>query len=110
MQSTKPRIEPLGAFLVVKLEDDANKFRELIGREPSEIELPGKIQGKMAIALIQSAGPGHYRADGQLQPMDLKPGERVLIMRAGLMPIDPNDDNVVLCLANNAVAKIVSDG
>lgn len=108
MQSTQEQVLPFGCFVVAKLEkDDADSLRALTGRDPGLIELPVKIQGKVAIAHILEVGPGAVNHEGKTIPLDVKKGDKVILMKAGLMPLDPIDDTICLALASNCVAKIV---
>ena len=108
MQSTQEKLAPLGCFIVVQLES-VSGLAGLVGRGPLAFELPAKMQGKVGIARILAAGPGVIRPDGGLTKLDVEVGDKVLVMRAGLMPVDPLDDNVFMALASNCVAKIVAN-
>jgi chaperonin GroES len=90
LQSKKPRMHALRGRISINLEEDSDmKFRPLHDRvvvrrlEEDErtkggIIIPDTAKEKPQQGEVVAVGPGATDEKGQLQPLDVKPGDRVL--------------------------------
>lgn len=74
--STKQSIQPLFDNVLVKpLEADT--------RTPSGILLPESVKEKPQVGLVMAIGPGAFDEDGELMPMVVKVGQKVMYKKWG---------------------------
>ncbi|XP_018582071.1 10 kDa heat shock protein, mitochondrial [Scleropages formosus] len=71
------------------------------------IMLPEKSQGKVLQATVMAVGPGARNKNGELQPVNVKVGEKVLLPEYGGTKVDLDDKEYYLFREGDILGKYV---
>ncbi|XP_066543431.1 10 kDa heat shock protein, mitochondrial [Amia ocellicauda] len=71
------------------------------------IMLPEKSQGKVLQAMVVAVGPGNVNKDGNLQPVCVKVGEKVLLPEYGGTKVSLDDKEYFLFRDGDILGKYV---
>ena len=96
----KVRIEPLADRLVIKAVQQEQVLK-------SGIVIPDTAKEKPQQGEIVAAGPGACNEKGEIQPLDVKPGDRVLYKKYTGQEIKVENQDVIVLLESEVLAKVI---
>ena len=95
----KPQLIPLGDRVVVE--------REVSGQKTAGgILLPDSAKDKPARGRVVSVGEGKLTDDGKRQPLQVKPGDRVVFTSYAGEPFKVGDDELLLMREDDILAVL----
>lgn len=98
-KTNKTSITPLGDRVLVKrLEEDEQKV--------GEIYIPDSAKEKPQQAEVIAIGPGKRDDDGKVVPLEVKPGDRVLLSKYGGSDIKLDEETYQLVREDDILAII----
>ena len=98
---SKIKIQPLADRVLVKRLDSEDK------KSPAGIIIPDTAQKeKSKIGLVVAVGPGKYGDEGDLIPMSVKVGQRVLFSKYGPNEIKIDDKEYLIAKEEDILAII----
>lgn len=95
-------LEPLSDKILVRQTEAAD--RTLGG-----IYIPDKAKEKPKEAIVISVGPGRRLENGELIPIHINPGDRVLFSSYAGQPVEVNGEELLLMGQDDVLARIVED-
>ncbi|MDQ8202639.1 co-chaperone GroES [Pelagicoccus sp. SDUM812003] len=96
---TKPKIKPLGARALVKRVDEENQ-------QVGGIYIPDAAKEKPQQAEVIAVGPGARSDDGQLTPLPVKAGDRILLSKYGGTELKYDGEDYLLVREDDILALI----
>lgn len=95
----KPHLIPLGDRVVVEREEGGQKTA-------GGILLPDSAKDKPARGVVISVGEGKLTDDGKRQPLQVKPGDRVVFTSYAGEPFKVGDDELLLMREDDILAVL----
>ena len=95
----KPQLIPLGDRVVVEREEGGTKTA-------GGILLPDSAKDKPARGVVISVGDGKLTDDGKRQPLQVKPGDRVVFTSYAGEPFKVGDDELLLMREDDILAVL----
>lgn len=99
MEITKTTLKPLGSRVLAKRLDQEEKLK-------GGIILPDSAKKKQETAVVIAVGPGAVNKEGQLQPMPVQVGDKILMDKYSGQEVSLNDEDFVIVKAEDIVAIV----